>query len=221
MWYKAITFTPTNKGKNMALSRENYVPNTTENIDKLIRKVMEVMDIDALRREVHLGLVRHYVDNDQCFVEDYYETFPEEDPGERCEKEGKVLDKVIYYHGRHSNPCVVGEVVIPEFGKDGSLRGYDIIAVTHKMECEDYGDDLSDVTKVWDAHVQVEVLGFDRYDTDYDSCIHIPLALGEHTALVNQVLKQILLNNNVEIVKVPGLANRYTLEEFVLFLEKV
>ena len=64
----------------MTLSRENYVPNTTENIDKLIRKVMEVMDIDDLRREVHLGLVRHYVDTDQCFVEDYYETFPDEDP---------------------------------------------------------------------------------------------------------------------------------------------
>jgi len=204
----------------MELSRDKYVANTEVYVEKLVRKVMENMSIDDLRKAAYDGLTNHYIDNDQCFVEDYYETFPEEDPGERCEKEEKVLDKVIYYHGRHSNPCVVGEVVIPEFEKDGSLRGYDIIAVTHKMECEDYGDDLSDVTKMWDAHVQVEVLGFDRYDTDYDSCIHIPLGIGEHTALVNQVLKQVLLDRGVEFIVLPGLANRYTLEEFGYFLEK-
>ena len=204
------------------LSRDKYVANSTENVEKLVRKVMEGMDFETVRQSAVMGLTNHYFDNDQCFVEDYYEKFPEEDPDERCEKEEKVLDKVIYYHGRHSNPCVVGEVVIPEFEKDGSLRGYDLIAVTHKMKCEDYGDDLSDVTKMWDANVQVEVLGFDRYDTDYDSCIHIPLDLGEHTALANQVLKQVLLDRGVEFVSFSStLGEKITIEEFCLSLDKV
>lgn len=207
----------------MRFSRDKYVANTEVYVEKLVRKVMENMDSDLLWQTACQGLTNHYIDNDQCFVKDYYETFPEEDPELNNVQEEKVLDKFIYYHGGHSNPCVVGEIVIPEFRKDGSLRGYNIIAVTHKMEYKDYGDDLSDVTKMWDAHVQVEVLavGVDRYDTDYDSCIHIPLALGDHAALFNQVLKQVLLDRGIEFVKISGIENRYTLEEFGYLLENV
>ena len=200
----------------MALSRDKYVPNSSENIDKLIRKVMEVMDIDALRREVHLGLVRHYVDNDQCFVEDYYETFPDEDPELNGMQEEAVIENVIYYHGHHSNPCVVGGILIPR------TTGIEVVIITHNMICEDYDDNLCDITKVWDAHVQSEILGFDRYDTDYDSCIHIPLNLGEHTTLANQVLKQILIDNNVEFVTLSGtFDNQVSLEEFSGYLKNV
>ena len=199
----------------MALSRENYVPNTTENIDKLIRKVMEAMDIDALRREVHLGLVRHYVDNDQCFVEDYYETFPDEDP-ELYGVQEEEADKIVYYHGHHSNPCVVGEIHKHETVKrrDGSThKGIEVIMITHDIICEDYDDNLSDITKVWDSQTQSEVCS-NRYDTDPDTCIHIPLDIGEHTSLANQVLKQILLNNKIEFVSFGSKDNLISLEEF-------
>ena len=90
--------------------------------------------------------------------------------------------------------------------------------ITHDIICEDYDDNLSDITKVWDSQTQSEVCN-KRYDTDPDRCIHIPLDTGEHIALANQVLKQILLKNNVEIVKLPGLANQFSLEEFGCFLE--
>jgi len=178
----------------MKLSRDKYVANTEVYVEKLVRKVMEDMDFDTMWQSAYNGLTNHYIDNDQCFVEDYYETFPEEDPERNGVQEKEEVNKIIYFHGHHSNPCVVGEICIP------GDRGSEVIVITHNMIYEDYGDNLCDVTKVWDANVQVELLGFDRYDTDYDTCIHIPLNLGEHTALTNQVLKQILLNNNIELV---------------------
>ena len=64
----------------MALSRDKYVPNTTENVEKLVRKVMEGMDFDTMWQSAYQGLIDHYIDQDQCFVEDYYEIFPDEDP---------------------------------------------------------------------------------------------------------------------------------------------
>ena len=125
----------------------------------------------------------------------------------------KNPDKIVYYHNHHSNSCVVGEICI------SSARGSEFIAITHNIVYEDYGDNLCDITKIWDANVKIEVVGFHRYDTDYDSCIHIPLDIGEHTALANQVLKQILLDNNIEIVKLPDLANQFSLEEFFRCIE--
>jgi len=196
----------------MALSRDKYVPNTTENVEKLVRKVMESMDFDTMRQSAYQGLTNHYIDQDQSFIEDYYETFPDEDPELNDVQEEEDLDKIVYYHDNHSNPCVVGEICIP------GDRGSEVIVITHSMVYEDYGDNLCDITKVWDSHVQVESLGFDRYDTDYDTCIHIPLDIGEHTALANQVLRQILLDNNVEVVKLPDLANQFSLEEFSRFI---
>ena len=95
---------------------------------------------------------------------------------------------IIYFHGHHSNPCVVGEIFIP------LDSGSEVIVITHNMKYEDYGDNLCDITKVWDAQVQAELIRFDRYDTHYDTCIHIPLHIGENTSLSNQVLKQILLD---------------------------
>ena len=38
--------------------------------------------------------------------------------------------------------------------------------------------------------------------------------MGEHTTLANQVLKQILLNNNVDLVKSQYNGNQFTLDEF-------
>ena len=206
----------------MKLSRDKYVPNTEVYVEKLVRKVLEKMDFDTMWQSAYQGLTNHYIDNDQCFVDDYYETFPNEDPELNVVQEEKVEEKIIYYHGHHSNPCIVGEIVIPEFRKNGSFRGYNVIAVTHKMAFEDYGDELSDVTKMWDAHVEVEVLGIDRYDTDYDSCIHIPLNVGEHTTLANQVLDQILIDNNVEFVILSeAFDNQVSLEEFSGYLKNV
>jgi hypothetical protein len=184
----------------MALSRDKYVPNTSENVEKLVRKVMEGMDFDTMWQSAYQGLTAHYIDQDQCFVEDYYETFPEEEPAEDASQE--EVNKVIYYHGHHSNPCVVGEIHISEVIKmsDGSQYiGVEVIMITHDIICKDYDDNLSDITKVWDSQTQSEVCN-SRYDTDPDTCIHIPLDIGEHTSLSNQVLKQILLNNNVDFV---------------------
>ena len=190
----------------MALSRDKYVPNTTENVEKLVRKVMEGMDFDTIRQSAYQGLTNHYIDQDQCFVEDYYETFPDEDPELNGVQEEEA-DKIVYYHGHHSNPCVVGEIHIP------GERGSEVIMITHNILCEDYDDNLSDITKVWDSQTQCEVYD-NRYDTDPDTCIHIPLDIGEHTNLSNQVLKQILLNNNVDLVKIQYDGNQFTLNEF-------
>jgi hypothetical protein len=185
----------------MTLSRDKYVPNSLENIEKLTRKILESMDFDTMRESAYQGLINHYTDNDQCFVEDYYKTFSDEDPELNGFQEEEA-DKIIYYHGHHSNPCVVGEIHKHETVKmsDGSMhKGIEVIIITHDIICEDYDDNLSDITKVWDSQTQSEVCNR-RYDTDPDTCVHIPLNIGEHTNLSNQVLKQILLNNNVEFV---------------------
>ena len=200
----------------MKLSRDKYVANTEVYVEKLVRKVMENMSIDDVRKAAYDGLTNHYIDNDQCFVEDYYETFPEEDPGLRVAKEKEETYKIIYYHGQHSNPCVVGEIHKPEIVNklDGSIhRGIEVIMITHDVICKDYDDNLSDITKVWDSQTQSEICN-NRYDTDPDTCIHIPLDIGEHTSLSNQVLKQILLNNNIDLVKIQHDGNQFTLEEF-------
>ena len=101
---------------------------------------------------------------------------------------------VIYFHGHHTNSCVVGEILI------ASDVGSEVIAITHDIVYQDYGDNLCDITKLWDSHVQVELISAGRYDTDYDRCIHIPLDMAKHTDLTNQVLKQILIDNNVKFV---------------------
>tara|TARA_B100001287_G_scaffold260873_1_gene249358 strand:+ start:171 stop:773 length:603 start_codon:yes stop_codon:yes gene_type:complete len=191
----------------MTLSRDKYVPNSTENIEKLVRKVMEGMDFDTMWQSAYQGLTNHYTDQDQCFVEDYYETFPDEDPELNGVQEEEDVDKIVYYHG-HSNPCVVGEIYIPR------KHGDEVISITHNMVYELYGDNLCDITKIRDANVQIESTGRDRYDTDYDSCIHIPLDMGEHTTLANKVFKQILLNKGVELVKIQYDGNQLTLDEF-------
>ena len=201
----------------MTLSRDKYVPNTTENVEKLVRKVMEGMDFDTMWQSAYQGLTAHYIDQDQSFVEDYYETFPDEDPELNGVSEEEETDKIIYYHGHHSNPCVVGEIHITEVIKspDGSLyKGIEVIMITHDVICEDYDDNLSDITKVWDSQTQVEVCN-SRYDTDPDTCIHIPLNMGEHTSLSNQVLKQILLNNNIEFVSFGSKDDLISLSNFL------
>ena len=200
----------------MTLSRDKYVSNNPENVEKLVRKVMEGMDYDQMRESAYQGLTNHYVDQDQCFVEDYYETFPEEDPELNGVQE-EESDKIIYYHGHHSNPCVVGEIHKHETVKrrDGSMhKGIEVIMITHDVICKDYDDNLSDITKVWDSRTQSEVYN-NRYDTDPDTCIHVPLDMGEHTSLANQVLKQILLKENVDLVKIQYDGNQFALEEFL------
>ena len=201
----------------MALSRDKYVPNTTENVEKLVRKVMEGMDFDTMWQSAYQGLTAHYIDQDQHFLDDYYETFPDEDPELNGVQE-EEKNKIIYYHGHHSNPCVVGEIHISEVIKmsDGShYTGIEVIMITHDIICKDYDDNLSDITKVWDSQTQSEVCN-SRYDTDPDTCIHIPLNVGEHTSLSSQVLKQILLKKNVELVKIQYDVNgHYTLDEFL------
>ena len=199
----------------MTLSRDKYVPNTAENVEKLVRKVMEGMDFDTMWQSAYQGLTNHYIDQDQCFVEDYYETFPDEDPETNGVQE--EADKIIYYHGHHSNPCVVGEIHKPEtvISHDGSsYKGIEAIMITHDIPCKDYDDNLNDITKIWDSQTQVEVCNF-RYDTDPDTCIHIPLNIGEHTSLSNQVLKQILLNNNVEFVSFGSKDDLISLSNFL------
>ena len=200
----------------MALSRDKYVASTEENVEKLVRKVMEGMDYDTMWQSAYQGLTSHYIDNDQCFVEDYYETFSDEDPELNGVQEEE--DKIIYYHGHHSNPCVVGEIHKHQTVKrnDGSKhKGTEVIIITHDILFdEDYGDNLSDITKIWDCNVQCEVYD-SRYDTDPDTCIHIPLNIGEHTDLSNQVLEQVLLNNNVEFVKFSTRKNQLTLDKFI------
>ena len=201
----------------MTLSRDKYVPNTDENIVKLVTAITDNMDHDTLYQTAIQGLTDHYIDNDQCFVEDYYETFPDEDPELNGVQEKEEADKIIYYHGHHSNPCVVGEIHKHETVKmsDGSMhKGIEVIIITHDIICEDYDDNLSDITKVWDSQTQSEVCNR-RYDTDPDTCVHIPLNIGEHTNLSNQVLKQILLNNNVEFVKFSTRKNQLTLDKFI------
>ena len=200
----------------MALSRDKYVPNTTENVEKLVRKVMEGMDFDTMWQSAYQGLTAHYIDQDQCFVEDYYETFPDEDPELNGVQEEEEADKIIYYHGHHSNPCVVGEIHKPEIVNKSDVpwhRGFEVIMITHDIICKDYDDNLSDITKVWDSQTQSEICN-NRYDTDPDTCIHIPLNIGEHTSLSNQVLKQILLNNNVEFVSFGSKDNLISLSSF-------
>ena len=178
---------------------EKYVLNSTENIEKLVKAVMAKMSFDTMWESARQGLINHYIDNNQHFLDDYYEIFPDEDPDN---SEDDAEDKVIYYHGHHSNACIVGEIYIPEVVKKDNKsihRGFEVIAITHKKVYEDYGDDLRDITKLWDAQVQVESYG-GRYDTHYDTCIHIPLDMGEHTSLSNKILKQILIDNGVSKV---------------------
>lgn len=200
----------------MELSRDKYVSNNSENIEKLVRKIMEGMDFDTMWQSAYQGLTNHYIDQDQAFVDDYYETFPDEDP-ENGVQEEEEKNKIIYYHGHHSNPCVVGEIHISEVIKmsDGShYTGIEVIIITHDIICEDYDDNLSDITKVWDSRTQSEVCN-SRYDTDPDTCVHIPLNIGEHTNLSNQVLKQILLNNNVEFVSLGSKDDLTSLSNFL------
>ena len=208
----------------MTLSRDKYVPNTKENIEKLVRKVMEGMDFDQMRESAYQGLTSHYIDQDQCFVEDYYETFPDEDPELNCVQEEEAVDKIVYYHGQHSNPCVVGEIHKHETVKmrDGSTqKSIEAIMITHNIICKDYDDNLSDITKVWDSQTQCEVCN-SRYDTYPDTCIHIPLDIVEHTNLANQVLKQVLLDKGVEFVNISNsIGNNITLEEFSGYLNNV
>ena len=200
----------------MELSRDKYVANNEWYVEKLVKKIMENMGIDAMRKAHYIFLTNHYIDNDQCFVEDYYETFPDEDPELNGVQEEEEEDKIIYYHGHHSNPCVVGEIH-KDFTVnrlDGSMhKGIEVIMITHDIICKDYDDNLSDITKVWDSRTQSEVCN-KRYDTDPDTCIHIPLDIGEHTTLANQVLKQILLNNNIDFVKIQYDGNQFNLDEF-------
>ena len=94
-------------------------------------------------------------------------------------------------------------------------KGIEVIMITHDIICKDYDDNLSDITKVWDSNTQSEVCN-KRYDTDPDTCIHVPLDMGEHTSLANQVLKQILLKENVELVKIQYNGNQFALEEFLV-----
>ena len=201
----------------MELSRDKYVANNDENIVKLVTAITDNMDHDTLYQTAIQGLTDHYIDNDQCFVEDYYETFPDEDPEQNgVQEEEEEEDKIVYYHGHHSNPCVVGEIHKHETVKrsDGSThKGIEVIMITHDIICKDYDDNLSDITKVWDSRTQCEVYN-KRYDTDPDTCIHIPLDIGEHTGLSNQVLKLILLNNNVDLVKIQYDGNQFTLDKF-------
>ena len=82
-------------------------------------------------------------------------------------------NKIVYYHRHHSNPCVVGAIHKRETVKmsDGSMhKGIKVIIITHNIICEDYDDNLSDITKVWDRQTQSEVCNR-RYDTDPDTCI--------------------------------------------------
>ena len=192
----------------MALSRDKYVANNIENREKLINYVVKNASVYDLYDLARKELENHYSNEDQHFLDDYYETFPDEDPELNGVQEEEVEDKIIYYHGHHSCPCVVGEIHLPEAG------GCGVIMITHDILFDkDYGDSLSDITKIWDCNVQCEVYN-NRYDTDPDTCTHIPLDIGEHTNLSNQVLKQILLNNNVDLVKIQHDGNQFTLGEF-------
>jgi hypothetical protein len=184
----------------MTLSRDKYIVNNIENREKLINHIIENASMYDLHDLARKELENHYCNEDQHFIDDYYETFTDEDPELNGAQE--EADTIIYYHGHHSNPCVVGEIHKSEtiISHDGSsYRGIEAIMITHDIQCKDYDDNLSDITKVWDSQTQSEVCN-SRYDTDPDTCIHIPLNIGEHTNLSNQVLKQILLNNNVEFV---------------------
>ena len=200
----------------MTLSRDKYINNTEESRNKLIDKILCDAKLDKVLYIAYQGLTERYIDNDQAFVEDYYETFPDEDP-ELSGAQEEEENKIIYYHGHHSNPCVVGEIHISEVIKmtDGShYTDIEVIMITHDIICEDYDDNLSDITKVWDSQTQSEVYN-SRYDTDPDTCIHIPLNIGEHTSLSNQVLKQILLNNNVEFVSFGSKDDLISLSNFL------
>lgn len=196
----------------MELSRDKYVRNTPENVEKLVRKIMEGMDFDTMRQSAYQGLTAHYIDQDQSFVEDYYETFPDEDPELTGIQEENVR-KIIYYHGQHTNPCVLGEIHRPEIVNDKKI-GTEVIMITHDIPCKDYNDNLSDITKIWDSGTQVEVCN-NRYDTDPDTCIHIPLDIGKHTSLSNQVLKHILLNNNIDFVSLERKEDLISLSSFL------
>jgi len=124
------------------------------------------------------------------------------------------VDKIVYYHGHHSNPCVVGEVFVPQAGRlDKDLRGFEVIIITHDILCKDYGDNLSDITKVWDSQTHSEACN-SRFDTNPDKCIHIPLDMEDDTSLSNQVLKQVLVNNGVQFVKFSTRKNLLTIENF-------
>ena len=195
----------------MELSRDKYVVNNIENREKLINYVIENASMHDLHDLARKELENHYCNEDQHFLDDYYEAFTDEDP----ELNG-IQNKIVYYHGHHSNPCVVGEIHKPEIVNKSDVpwhRGFEVIMITHDIICKDYDDNLSDITKVWDSQTQSEICN-NRYDTDPDTCIHIPLDIGEHTSLANQVLKQILLKENVELVKIQHDGNQFTLDEF-------
>ena len=202
----------------MELSRDKYVVNNIENREKLINYVIENASVYDLRDLAQKELENHYSNEDQHFLDDYYATFPDEDPELNGVQEEEEADKIIYYHGHHSNPCVVGEIhkYFTVNRLDGSMhKGIEVIFITHDIICKDYDDNLSDITKVWDSRTQSEVCN-NRYDTDPDTCIHVPLDMGEHTSLANQVLKQILLKENVELVKIQYNGNQFALEEFLV-----
>ena len=52
----------------MALSRDEYIANNDENVEKLVRKVMEGMDFDTMWQSAYQGLTNHYREVDHCFI---------------------------------------------------------------------------------------------------------------------------------------------------------
>lgn len=187
-------------------AREKYVSNTEESRAKLVEHIINSTDNDGLINLARVGLTNHYIDCDQHFIDDYYHTFGDEDPDLVDAEE----DSVVYVHGNHSNICIIGEIHIP--------KKSEVIMITHNIIDEEYGDSFDDITKLWDAQIDIEKAG-DRFSSFPDSCICIPFNVGEHTHLANQVLKQILINNKVENV-IFGCSNSFIKPEefFVSYL---
>ena len=82
----------------MALSRDKYVANNIENREKLINYVVKNASVYDLYDLARKELENHYSNEDQHFLDDYYETFPDEDPELNGVKEEEEVNKIIYYH---------------------------------------------------------------------------------------------------------------------------
>ena len=68
------------------------VPHSLENIEKLVRKIMEDIDFDTMWQSAQKGLINHYINNDQCFAKDYREKFENTTDNIQEEKENRVND---------------------------------------------------------------------------------------------------------------------------------
>lgn len=176
------------------------VKNNQENRVKLVDALMEAIEYDEIFYHARQKLLDDYEGNDMNFQEDYNQQFVV-----NFKNEPKEWNGIVYAHRLHSNPAVVGELLLK--------RNHSVL-ITHMGDVNIEGaDDLRDITKVWDMQILQEYGPNAYYSPEEVMCI--PLDIEQHVSLSNQLLKQILINNKVEFVTLRKDNTFISLESFL------